>query len=189
MRVIGSLVRKSMPDKADRALAEVGSIFRKALKDPDAVWPDAISLGYYFDWNKNEEDVLKTLREAFQFEKPFSTMTHTSCELGAVGGYWEHTHPLKTGIIRRRELPRAMEFETSMVVRSGGMTRERGLRELELHGISSERIPEDDISNYIEKVGITREQFDRYSARKRPPIRFAYYAALQGVLNVLRRRR
>ena len=124
----------------------------------DLSWPfpASMSLGFYFDWNQQEEETVRTLKEEMGFEKPDVAMTHTSCELSRIRGHAEYLFPNRTGFLRKKEHPGHLEFETSMVVRSGVLSRDEGFREMDHHGISSD-VPEETIARYLEMTGVSRK--------------------------------
>ncbi len=171
---LSGVLKKALPDKAERILADIEQPFTKALKDKQPNPLHVMKLGYYFDWNKNEQGVMKHLRDELGFKKPAELMTHTSCELARLRGYREFSgllHDLRRPYKPQHDIPGQMEFETAEVVRSGAISREQGFRELELHGIV-DTPPEDTIAYYTETVGMSRAEFDRLLKRRRLPLKF-----------------
>jgi hypothetical protein len=130
-----------------------------ALAKPDYAWPEFIDMGGFMDWYQEEESLfLKKLGDAFQFQKASETFTHTSCLLERMRGYQEY----KFGRINKT----GYSSEISHFIRSGVLTREQGLAELEQLGMT-EKLP-DCAEDYLRETGLTREEFLRHLGKPLP---------------------
>jgi hypothetical protein len=186
-RVFKTVLRYNLADRMDQIIAEIAAPFNKAIQAGNEVLFHSLILGYFFDWNLRDQEVVKLLHDEFGFVKPMEEMTHTSCMLVKIRGYREYLYPPKKGLpFLKKAVPGPMEFETSTLVRSGAVSREYGLEEIVTHGLCAAK-PLDTIEEYNRIVGIDMDTFDKLSARKKPPFKFVLFGLWQMGLNVLGR--
>ncbi len=153
--------------KSEKIVDRLLGPFLRAMREPLTL-PAELHLGHFFNWNKNETGILRMLEEAFAFQRPDDVIFHGSCELSKIRGYGEYVaRPDLLAGSRDKPVHFIMEYEMAAIVRSGALSREEGLREMEKVGIGS-RVPDETIQHYIEKVGISRADFDRNAWSKQP---------------------
>jgi hypothetical protein len=160
---ISYLLRKAlaveMPERIGEVEEEILGGFRRGLHHRDFTWPHYVDMGAYIDWYQMDENTfLKTLSDAFGFQKGSDTFTHTSCSLERLRGYQEYNFGRisKTGYTG----------EISQFVRSGVLTREKALLELERLGMTSS-LP-DESEHYCRETGLMMEEFRRHLGKPFP---------------------
>lgn len=166
------LLRKTLRDeigknRTEEVIEEILGNIRRGLRDKDFPWPKYVDVGAYMNWyQEDESSLLKKLSEAFKFQKPSDTLTHTSCMLERVRGYQEYNFPKvdKTGY----------SSELSHFVREGVVTRQEALIELEKLGMT-ESVP-DEVQDYLKEVGLTMEEFQQRLRKPLPLFIRAYFA-------------
>ena len=131
------------------------------------------------DWYQQDESVfLKTLADAFKFQKPSDTFTRTSCQLERLRGFQE------SNIAKIDKM--GYTSEMSHFIRSGVLTRQKALLELERLGMN-QALPEE-AETYIREVGLTKEEF--LPRLKKPlPLSLRLHYARVGARRALKRLR
>ncbi|HEX3048884.1 MAG TPA: hypothetical protein VHY08_29325, partial [Bacillota bacterium] len=183
LQVFKTVLQFNLKDQMNQILTEMSAPFKKALASENDILFHNLTLGYYFNWNLRDQEIVKLLHDEFGFIKPKDEMTHTSCKLAQIRGYREYTCPPKKGLpFLRKAVPGPMELETNIMVREGIISRERGFKELEAHAIGNVK-PVAVIEEYNRITGIDMATFDRYFSRQRPPFKFIWFGIWQLVLS------
>jgi hypothetical protein len=178
---ISYLLRKALADEMPGRTREIeeeilGGI-RRSLRQRDFSWPLYVDTGAFMDWyQEDESSFLKTLSDAFNFQKASDTFTHTSCVLERLRGYQEYNFGRinKTGYTG----------EISQFVRNGVLTRQEALLELERLGMT-ESLP-DEAQDYAREIGLTMEEFRQLLGMPLPFSAQAHFARVVA-MQVLRR--
>lgn len=169
--LLAYLLRKAVgdeiPEKAGEILEECLGNIQQALQRQDFPWPQYLDLGAFLDWYDQEESCfLKTLGDAFGFQKPSNTFTRTSCKIERLRGYQESNIAKidKTGYAS----------EMSHFVRSGVLSRQAALLEMEKLGMTP-FFPEE-AQIYTSTLGLSMEEFEKGLRRPLPFSVRAQYA-------------
>lgn len=179
--IISYLLRKAlaveMPGRAREIEEEILGGIGRGLRQRDFSWPMYVDMGAFLDWyQEDESSFLKTLSDAFHFQKASDTFTHTSCALERLRGYQEYNF----GRINRT----GYTSEISHFVRSGVLTRQQALGELERLGMT-ESFP-DEAQEYAREIGLAMEEFSQRLGMPLPLSVRAHFAGV-GAIQVLRR--
>ncbi len=154
--MIRSGLEKDMPDRLGEIEEETLGCFYRGLQDSGFPWPEFIDMGTYINWYR--EDLDKVLSDAFHYQKGSDTFAHTSCYNERLRGYYEYNFG--------RIEPVYYSGEISQFIRIGVLTRQQGLVELELLGMT-DSLPKE-AEDYCRKLGLTMEDWCRYIGRPLP---------------------
>ena len=120
---------------------------------PKDEWPKDIPLANWINWS-DAETTDRLLEKEVGYRPASNTIVHTNCELEPLRGYLE-----------RKQGVRRIQFELSEFVRSGVITKEKGLEELRKLGMTEEPSPE--VLRLIERLGVDRDKFERETSPDR----------------------
>lgn len=117
------------------------------------LYPALVPLSNYINWMK-KDDLISLLEKNINYVKAADAFAHTSCMIEPIKGYLEYKRNA-TEIIS----------ELSTIIRSGGLTKEEGLVDMDKMSLTG-KISEDDIQLFCDFIKITREEFDHFTTLK-----------------------
>jgi hypothetical protein len=124
-------------------------------------YPVIVPLSSFVNWFNNMNQLKKVLQKQIGWEEACDaekkTVTHTSCRIEVLRGYFE----------AKRKLT-ALIDEISFLIRNGGITREQGLKEFKAWCFDGSKPAAEDIAYFCNFLEISAEEFEHYFARKMP---------------------
>lgn len=152
------LMHKVAAKKQDPALLEVlnnqvfGPLKECVDRGLNNSFPVFVPLSNYVSW-VDKDEIKELLKEHLDWQCPEDLYVHTSCSIEPIKGYMEY----KSGLAETRS-------ELSVSIRTGGVSREEALKDLQLMNMDGIR-PDEAIKGFCNTFDISEEEFDEYLGR------------------------